>query len=155
MKHLIAVQCFLALSLALFVCFIGCNGNANTPAPPAINSPLIRSTGKYVSPDGRFEVVVTTRSKSLIDYAISNSESQLEMASGGGFSDAQRWHLFWDKQNQLWEYNSDMGGFGYWQYSDEDTSFDFVKVGKADQSLVPQPVFDNLPNSLRRGWGWQ
>ena len=140
----------IALSfLAMFVCCLGCTDNARTT-----NSPLIRSIGKYRSPNGQFEVAVTTRSTSLIDYSISNSESQLELANGGGFSDAQRWYLFWDEQNQLWEYNSDIGGFGYWQYVDE-TSFQFVSVGAADdKSTVPQPVFDNLPNTIRRHFGW-
>jgi len=129
------------------ICCIGCSQTTG--------SGLIKSPGNYQSPNAKYVVKVTTRSKSIIDYTIADSASNNELASGGGFSNAQRWFLYWDDTNRLWSYNSDMGGFGYW-LSENDATFVFTDIGAGDEkSTVPKPVYDNMPSSIRRHFGWE
>ena len=132
-----------SLLTLVLVAFAGCD-----------QSQLVRSTGTHKSPNGLWTVTVTRRSKSLVDYSISDVKTGAELARGGEFSDAMRWFLYWDEQNRLWAFNSDKGGFGYWTHT-TDSSFLFTEIGPADdKSIVPAPVFSNLPSTVKRRLGW-
>ncbi|MCA9170637.1 MAG: hypothetical protein KDB23_23320 [Planctomycetales bacterium] len=62
-----------------------------------------------------------------------------------------RWFLYWDEQNRLWTYNSDMGPFGVWIH-DGSSDFQFHEINSGDPLLesMPKEVLDNLPHAMLR-----
>ncbi len=149
----------LALSLAFF--FAGCTPDSQAPQPTATTSnfvalpgSVLNRFGKLTSTDGSHTVEARRQSVSIVDYTIKGKDSSVVLANGGGFSDAQRWFLYFDAKNRLWTYNSDMGGFGYWRHRD-DSEMEFVDVnGDTPLFEVPAPVIENLPNAIKRHFGW-
>ena len=149
----------LAISIALVVA--GCSPSSQAPQPAAgannfvaPSGAMLKKFGKLVSVDGTLTVKARRRSVSIVDYTVTNTDSSIVLANGGGFSDAQRWFLFFDSNNQLWVYNSDIGGFGYWERRD-DSKMEFVDInGDTPISEVPTPVIENMPNSIKRHFGW-
>ena len=140
----------LAVIILIFlVCVPGCNLRSRS------KDGLIRSVGTYGSVDDCYSVTVTSESRSIIRYTVFDQASGKKLAEGGGFSDFMRWFLYWDESNQLWVYDSDIGGFGYWAKSG-DASMKFHQIdGTFDKSLVPTPVVDNVPSSILRQFGWE
>ena len=86
-----------------------------------------------------------------MDYTITDTNSGAVLNNGGGFSNAMRWFLYWDDNNQLWTHNSDMGPFGVWTY-DGQSQFVLHKISAGDPVLATAPltVVDNLPNTLKK-----
>ena len=134
-------------ALALLACDARTRGTAATKAGPV----LITALGSYASPNGTWAVTATRRSRTLVDYTITDTRSGAVLAQGGGFSDAQRWFLYWDADNRLWTHNSDMGPFGVWIYDDQ-SRFELHEIAAADPLLdsAPPLVLNNLPNSIKR-----
>jgi len=120
----------------------------------AMPGAILNKFGKLTSDDGTLTVEARRRSVSIVDYTITNTNSPTVLASGGGFSDVQRWFLFFDSQNQLWAYNSDIGGFGYWTFRDG-SKMEFIDVnGDTPASEIPSPVIENIPDTIKRHFGW-
>ena len=150
---------FLIIMVAVFIS--GCNTDSRTLRPNAAvdkfaapSGALLNRFGSLESPDGTLTVDAHRKSVSVVDYFVLDAMSGVTLATGGGFSNAQRWFLFFDSTNRLWVYNSDIGGFGYWQRLDE-TTMEFVDVGNdTAKSDVPIPVVKNLPSSIKRHFGW-
>jgi len=125
---------------------------ATTPATTAAQQGgLFSAFGTLASDDGSWIVTTKRRSKSLVDYTITDAATGTVHATGGGFSDAMRWFLYWDAQNRLWTHNSDMGPFGVWTF-DGASAFTFHQVQAGDVLVgsIPQPVSSNLPSSVQR-----
>ena len=128
--------------------------SGNIPTPVAQQGSILNEFGKLTSNDGTMTAIAVCRSTSIVEYTITENASDIVLATGGGFSDAQRWFLFFDAKNQLWVYDSDIGTFGYWTRS-EDTKMEFVEIDKNTPiSEVPAPVIKNIPGTIKRIFGW-
>jgi len=111
---------------------------------------VISRAGMYASPDGRHTLSVTRTGSGIIHYSVTDAAG-MSVASGGGFSAHQRWFFYWDSQNRLWTYNSDMGPFavheeagpGNWRLSSIDASSPLL-------ASMPSPVRGNLPDTIKR-----
>jgi hypothetical protein len=137
----------LVLLTALFaISLAGCDS--------ATSGSLLNRFGELRSTDGTLVVEAKRSSVSIVNYTVSETSTNSVLATGGGFSDAQRWFLYFDSKNQLWVYNSDMGGFGYWRRNE--TAMEFVDVdGNTPKTEIPTPVIDNMPGSIKRHFGWE
>ena len=111
---------------------------------------MIVRPGTYVSPHGKYDLTVTLAS-GIVNYSVTTASTGKKVASAGGFSDSHRWFFFWDQQNRLWSYNSDMGPFGLWQ--DDANGVFAMKIVSASSPLLasmPKTVYDYLPNRMKR-----
>lgn len=148
------------LTVLFSICFTGCDrsvpasGSTGTTADfVASSGSLLKRFGKLTSADGTLVVEARQSSVSIVNYSVFDAETNSVLATGGGFSDAQRWYLYFDSKNQLWVYNSDIGGFGYWKRTE--TAMEYVDVDRdTPKTEIPIPVIDNLPNSIKRYFGW-
>ena len=150
----------LLFSILLILLTSGCDPSKSTQpsgnalVPVAKQGLILREFGKLTSNDETLTVIAVRRSISLVDYTITENESDTVLATGGGFSDAQWWFLFFDEKNQLWVYDSDIGTFGYWARL-EDSKMEFVKIDKdTPASKVPATVIENIPSTIKRIFGW-
>lgn len=121
-----------------------------TPTPPG----LVVKGGTYPSPSGRYNLVVDVSGNGIVSYSVSDAASQAALLSDGGFSTYQRWCFYWDRDDRLWTYNSDMGPFALWsvdpggQWVRQD-----IRAGSPLLAEVPGPVYDFLPGSLKKVLG--
>ena len=110
-------------------------------------SPVVRSFGSSLSPDGTKQLVVTRREKSLVDFKVLSSTSNEQLVSDSIGSDAMRWFLYWETSSRLWGYGSDIGYFKIFEF----TAGGAVTQIEVDKNLpVPAHVWDNLPSSLQQ-----
>ncbi|TWT30468.1 hypothetical protein KOR34_50270 [Posidoniimonas corsicana] len=128
---------------------VGCWSNAPPQAPATQQGGPLTQLGSLTSVDGAWTVTAERSSSSLVDFTIADSATGAEYAAGGGFSDAQRWFLFWDAQNRLWSYNSDVGPLGVWTHNGASAfTFQPVRAGGPLAAAIPPEVAAALPSSV-------
>jgi hypothetical protein len=111
---------------------------------------VISRAGTYASPDSRHALLVTETGSGIINYSVSDAAGTA-VASGGGFSAHHRWFFYWDSQNRLWTYNSDMGPFAVHEESaSSDWRVSTIDVSSPLLASIPLPVRDNLPDTMKR-----
>ena len=96
------------LTLSFALCLMGCDRGApaSRNVEPemkfvAASGSILNRFGELASPDGSLVVNAERNSVSIVNYTVSETESNSVFANGGGFSDAQRWFLYFDSSNQL------------------------------------------------------
>ncbi len=118
---------------------------------------MIRQTGDYPSPSGRWVLKVRKAEKALRPYWIENVETQTSFKSDRTLSDAMRWGLLWEGDTRLWCYSGDIGTC-VWTLDDKDVWTQHW--GPYDQKFyqsMPTEVFDYLPPNkkqklIAKGW---
>lgn len=114
---------------------------------------IIVQPGVYPSPDGRWILRVVETRNGIITYMVTDPAGTRTVVSDGGFSTYHRWFFFWDQQNQLWTYNSDMGPFGTWYESPDGKWYRSPVAGGASRpGAVPPQVYEALPDRLKKGF---
>lgn len=134
------------VTVTLAMCLSIASCDRGTTAGGVLSRP-----GAYPSPDGRHTLSVTKTGNGIINYTITDAAKGTKVASGGGFSTYHRWFFYWDSQNRLWTYNSDMGPFavhqemapGAWSVTQVDGSSPLV-------ASMPVAVRDHLPSTMKR-----
>lgn len=122
------------------------------PSRPSASSNLVTDRGTFPSPSATYELVIGSKSKSLVDYKIVSVATKQEFAPESLFSDAMRWAAFWENDEALWVHSSDIG-LSVWK-ADSSGMFTQTGVGR-NPSLVakiPQELWDFLPSSSKRQW---
>ena len=122
------------------------------PSSPSASSNLVTDRGTFPSPSGAYELVIGSKSKSLVDYKIVSVATKQEFAPENLFSDTMRWAAFWENDKALWVHSSDIG-LSVWK-ADSSDAYTQSWVGR-DTSLVPaipQELWDFLPSSSKRQW---
>lgn len=137
----------LLLSLALVTLMIGCSRTASTGA-----SGLITDRGIFPSPSGASQLVIGSKSNSLVDYKIINAVTKKDFFPDNLFSDAMRWAAFWQDDDTLWVHSSDIG-LSVWK---RDPQGDFTQewLGTRSELIpsIPTEIWDFLPSSTKRQW---
>lgn len=126
--------------------------SCSTPSPRVKPPSVIVKPGVYPSPNGKWSLSVSKTSNGIINYTVADAATGQSLLSAGGFSTYHRWFFFWDQQNQLWTYNSDMGPFSVW--SDDGTGkWSESQLGMADDPApipLPPEVHSSLPENMQR-----
>ena len=114
--------------------------------------PLIKDRGTFPSPSGSSQLVISSKSRSLVDYKIVDVATKKEFAPDHLFSDAMRWAAFWQDDDTLWVHSSDIG-LSVWQ-RDPQHGFSQVWLGKENELVptIPDEIWDSLPSSSQRQW---
>ena len=130
-----------AFPFILFVILLVQSCSKGTTTVP---SDLITSRGKFLSPNGTYELVVGKSSKSLIDYKIIRIASTDEFTPEHLFSDIMRWAFYWENDTTLWVYSSDIGT-SVWKGAPDGT-FSEERVGRKPELIpsIPQELYDYL-----------
>ena len=119
---------------------------------PVASSSLITQRGSFPSPSGSYQLVIGTKSRSLVDYKIVNVATKQEFAPEHHFSDAMRWAACWQKGDVLWIYSGDIGS-SVWR---RDTKGVFTEESLADKPelirAIPAELWSFMPSSLKIRW---
>jgi hypothetical protein len=113
---------------------------------------LITSRGTFMSPSGTYQLVISSRSKSFVDYKIINVATKEEVAPKNLFSDVMRWAAYWEDDNTIWVYSSDIGTSVWRQNSKEGFSQEWLGERPELVSRIPAELWSFMPSSLRRRW---
>lgn len=110
---------------------------------------LIVRPGVYPSPSRTWNLNVSVTGNGIVNYTVIDAGTGQAVVSAGGFSTYHRWFFFWDEQNRLWTYNSDMGPFAMW--SDDGTgSWRETPVATSSTPVtVPTQVHRALPRDVQ------
>lgn len=130
------------ISFVLLVALAACG---RTPAPG-----VITRFGSNPSPDGRLMLTVVQRPNSLVAFTLALASDGRALHADTIGSDAQRWCFHWDAQSRLWAYSSDTGYFFVFTVLPDGA---VPKTAGEKTTPMPNPVYDFLPESLKRGWG--
>ncbi len=110
---------------------------------------VIVETGTYYIERNEYVISVSKDDKLMLHYSVLNEHGDKIIKSVEHASVVHRWCVFWDEENTLWVWSSDIGGF-FWEKN---------KTGKYEQNEVkstehfnkmPIEVFSFLPSSLRK-----
>jgi hypothetical protein len=106
-----------------------------------VPSGLIVEPGAYPSRSGHHTLDVHVDANRIVRYSVRNKSGTLFADDLG--SDAMRWCLFWDVDERLWAYSSDIGFFvwtnegrGFERHSALDVKY---------RPLMPKEVHDYIP----------
>ena len=151
--RVLSMVCLGVLSALLAV---GC---ADSAVPPKDKN-LVLCDGRYLSPTGRYVVIVPAGSG--IRYAIENANTgatELNYRDNAGRH--MLWFLYWGNDDSLWHYSGDNGRFMVWRrspagawISDDVLSFSDGYIFN-DELIrkMPPGVLANLEPALRERWG--
>jgi len=134
-------------SLFLVVLLAACSRSESTNTRE-----LITDRGSFPSPSGSYQLVIGSKSKSLVDYKIVNVATKEEFTPKHLFSDTMRWAAFWEDDNALWIHSSDIG-LSVWK-RDSRGGFSQEWLGKKSDLVptIPTELWAFLPSSLKRKW---
>ena len=124
-----------------------------TNQEPIDSSGRIVGFGSFPSPDKRLVLKIEKRNGTLVHLAINDASNRQSLYADEIGSDAMRWCAFWDTENQLWAYSGDTSTI-YRVAVDNGGKLNVSKaldgVGNIERSAYPKPIYDFLPNSLKR-----
>jgi hypothetical protein len=107
---------------------------------------LIVRAGTFPSPDGKYTLTVTVESNADVSWSLGDAATANVRASGGGFSDSQRWFFLWDDTGRLWMGNSDMGPL---EVRRPDAHGNFT----AQEIRADSPELKSMPSEVRAWLG--
>ncbi|MBE3123691.1 MAG: hypothetical protein IMZ65_02705 [Planctomycetes bacterium] len=147
-----------ASAVIVLVAVWGCDRGQGPPADPA----LVDATGVYVSPSGRYRVVVFDDDGVVyrVEKTVLGGEDVFSHVDGAGRH--MRWFLYWGPDDSLWHYTADNGKFMVWKPDDEGTwRRHFVIRCGAEEWLyndpivseIPPRMLNYLPADLCKRWG--
>ena len=112
-------------------------------------SGLILERGTYPSPHAVYDLVVSLNEGLVTWRVVDRKTTETKAACPYRFSTYQRWFFFWDNQDRLWTYNSDIGPFSVWSKT-PDQRFVETQVEARSESIkqVPKDVRIYLPHSM-------
>jgi len=113
------------------------------------NGAIIDKLGSYRIERLEYIVHITKNDDAIIHYSVTDEFGTKIIESTEKASIFHRWCIFWDKQDKLWFWSSDIGGF-FW----EKDSFGKYKqheiYSDGHFKQMPLEVFRFLPSSLIR-----
>ena len=137
-----------ATPILLALALLGC-----TPSSTVTPTNLITNPGKFASPGGSRELVISAGAGSLIQYKIIHRPTQNEFVPDRAFSDAMRWAFCWEGDDTLWVHSSDIGTSVWKIGSDGAFSQHWIEADTSVGHSVPRVLYDYLPASLRSRLG--
>lgn len=112
------------------------------------NGNVIDKLGIYNIEEEKYTITVFKDKDSILHYSVSNELGENIIESTERASILHRWCLFWDKNNRLWVWSSDIGGF-LWEKDDRGCYKEINIINKEHFIEMPIEVFHFLPSSLR------
>ena len=136
---------FTVIVLGFFVAFMF--------GPREVNAAsIINQVGTFPSKDSLMMLHVARESGTLVVFQLTRAADGHILFSENIGSDAMRWCFYWDEENRLWAYSSDSGYFASFTLKPDGTVVKSDVVVDGPRPKCPQPIYDFLPSSLKRGW---
>jgi len=135
------------LLLFLIVTLIGCSRGGFTGG-----NKLITKRGTFPSPLGTSQLVVGSKSASLVDYKIADDTTRKEYRPAMLFSDVMRWAAFWENDHTLWVHSNDIGLSVWKRGSTGEFSQEWLGEESKLIPSIPPEIWDFLASSSKRQW---
>jgi len=132
----VSMICVLFIALS----FMGCGKSEVDQRYPA----LIKQAGTLESKDGTLLAKVET-TDAIVHITILEKKTAKVLLKAKSGNTYHRWYLGWDKDNRLWNWNSDIGGDVF-----ELKDGKWIRNKTPDYGEAPKVFIDNLPSSVKR-----
>ena len=133
--------------VALALISTSCN-RTPTNKTQSQNSAVINTPGRYtLAPDGA-TLHITFDARHIVQYELRGTTGRLLLTDNAG-SDYSRCFFYRSPDASIWAYSSDIG-LSVWEKKSSTYVKTEVGPNAAWVDKIPKPVWDNMPDSLKR-----